>query len=184
MKNTNSLQKAVLKLTRVHFAYVLLYMLSIVTFDTWNLIPHDGIVWRWQAAALLLVLNAIAWYLARSTFKNYHVYKFVAFAVIIADAIFAAYNIYWTRGMSSPYTALFAMPLVVAAILHSRRAIWASAFVSVAAYSTAVVKYFHLHYGEGLKVELYGTLLVFCGLFFILAWLLTIIIQPFPSPKK
>lgn len=184
MKNTNTLQKAVLKLTQVHFAFVLLYMLSIVTFDTWNLIPHEGIVWRWQAAAMLLVLTAVTWYLARSNFKNFHIYKFVAFALIIADAVFAAYNVYWTRGMSSPYTALFAVPLVVAAVLHSRRAIWAGALVSVAAYSTVVVKYFHLHYGEGLKVELYGTLLMFCGLFLVLAWLLTIVIQPQAPLKK
>ena len=181
---TTTLQNAVLSMTRSHFAFVGLYMLSIIIFDSWNLIAHEGIVWRWQAASALLILNAICWYMARTTFSSRQVYKLTAFALIVADAIFASMNVYWQRGMASPLVILFAVPIVAAAVLHSRRAIWAAASVSVAAYSYTAVRYFHLHYGEGLKVELYGHVILFCGIFYILALFLTIIIKPQVTSQK
>jgi hypothetical protein len=165
-------------MTKVHFGYVLLYMLSIVTFDTWNLIPHEGIVWRWQAATVLLAVNAICWYLARTKLGFRDAYKLVGIALIVADVIFAAYNVYWDRGIASPMVALFAVPVVLAAVLHSRRAILGAAVLAIGGYSLSCVKYFHLHYGEALKVQLYGTVLLFCGVSLVLAFLLMIIIKP------
>jgi len=175
---TISLQNAVQKMTRVHFAFVGLYLLSIIIFDSWNLIPHEGVVWRWQAASVLLVINAVCWYVSRTTFSSKQVYKFAAFTLIIAGAIFAAFNVYWERGMVSPMVIMFTVPIVHSAVLHSRRAIWSAATVCLATYSFSVVKYFHMHYGEGLKVELYGRLALSAGIFYILALLLTIIIKP------
>lgn len=153
-------------------------------FDSWNLITHEAVVWRWQAASALLVLNAVCWYLARTNFANYQAYKLTASALIIADAIFASYNIYWQRGMASPSVVLFAVPIVMAAVLHSRRAIWAAASICVAVYTYTAVKYFHVHYGEGIRVELYGYLALFAGVFYILALLLTIIIKPQIVPSR
>jgi hypothetical protein len=179
-----SLQKAVLKMTQVHFCYVALYMFSIIIFDSWNLFTHQVVVWRWEAATVLLVLNAAGWYLARTKFSNYQVYKLVAFALIAADAVFAGFNLYWQRGMASPSVVLFAVPIVLSAVLHSRRAIWSAATVCTAAYTYAAVSYFHVHYGEGIRVELYGHLVLFSGVFFILAFLLTIIIKPQAALKS
>lgn len=183
MKNqVNSLQAGVQKITRIHFAYVGLYIASIVAFDSWNLITHEGIVWRWQAAAALLVLNAVCWYVARTSFTKRTPYKLVVFALVVADILFAAQNVYWERGMASKAVALFIVPLVASAVLQSRRAILATAMFCFAAYSGVAVRYFHMHYGEGFKVELYGTILIYGGLFFIAA-LLLLAVRPAP-PKE
>jgi hypothetical protein len=181
-KLTNSLQASVLKVTRVHFLYVGVYIASIVAFDTWNLITHEGIVWRWEAAALLLIINAVCWYVARSAFAGRLPYKLVVLALVVADIMFAAQNVYWERGMASKAVALFVVPIVLSAVLQSRRAILATATFCFAAYSFVLVRYFHLHYGEGFKVELYGTILLYCGVFFITA-LLLLAIRP-PAPRK
>ena len=174
----NSLQTAVQKITKIHFAYVGLYMASLVAFDSWNLIAHEGVVWRWQAASTLLVVNAVCWYLARTKLSGRMPYKLVALALVVADIIFASFNVSWERGMASKSVVLFAVPIVIAAVLHSRRAILAATTFSAAAYSFVMVRYFHLHYGEGFKVELYGTIALYCGLFYILAMLLMAIIKP------
>lgn len=173
MINTlKNLQAGVQKTTRIHFAYVALYMASTMAFDTWNLITHEGIVLRWEAAALLLVLNAVCWYVARTAFATKLPYKLVIMALVIADIMFAAQNVTWERGMASKAVVLFIVPLVLSAVLQSRRAILATATFCFAAYSFVLVRYFHLHYGEGFKVELYGTILLYSGVFFIAALLL------------
>ncbi len=181
--DSNSLQAAVHRITQIHFAYIVLYMVSLIAFDSWNLITHEGIVWRWQAASSLLIVNAVGWYLARTNLKGKTPYKLIVLALIIGDIVFACLNVTWERGMASKSVALFAVPIVIAAILHSRRAILATTTFSAAAYSLVTVKYFHLNYGEGLKVQLYGTILFYCGLFYILALMLMLVIKS-PAAKN
>ncbi len=172
------LRPAAIRASRIHFAYVGFYMASIVAFDTWNLITHEGIVLRWKAAVLMLLITTVVWYLVHSHGKMPYYYKVLTMALIAADIIFASYNVYWQRGMASKSVALFAVPIITAAILRSRRAVIATATLSLAAYSLAAVRYFHLHYGEGFKVELYGEVGFYAAIFFVLAWLLLVIIKP------
>lgn len=176
----NNIRTSVQKVTRIHFAYVGLYMASVVAFDSWNLITHEGIVWRWQAAAALLALNAVCWYAARATFTSKMPNTLIVFVLVIADILFAAQNVYWERGMASKAAALFLVPLVLSAALQSRRAILATATLCFSAYSFVTVRYFHVNYGEGFKVELYGTILLYGGIYFIVA-LLLVAVRPAAS---
>lgn len=174
----NWARSAAIRVTRIHFAYVGSYIAAIIAFDTWNLISHEGIVWRWKAAAILLVLTTVLWFLAHSKSKAAEYYKVLTLLLIAADIVFAGYNVYWQRGMASKSVALFAVPIITAAVLRSRRLLLATVTLSLAAYSFAAVRYFHLHYGEGFKVELYGEVGFYSALFFVLAWLLLVIIKP------
>ncbi len=70
------------------------------------------------------------------------------------------------------------MPIVLAASLRSRSTILATATLCTAAYSTAAIRYYNLHYGESFRVELYGYVAFYCTIFFVLSWLLLIIIRP------
>lgn len=176
------LRAAAIRVSRVHFVYAGAYMASIVAFDSWNLISHEGIVLRWKAAAMLLVATTIVWYLVRTRGRATQFYRSLVLLLIAADVLFASYNVYWQRGMASKSVALFAIPIITAATLRSRRTVIATASMSLAAYSFAAVRYFHLNYGEGFKVELYGEIGFYAAIFFVLVGLLLVIIKPRNEP--
>lgn len=153
-------------------------MAAIIIFDSWNLISHEAVGRRWLAAGLLLAGNTILWYLAHSKLVAPSAYKAIILTLVIFDVVFAGFNVYWERGMASNAVALFAVPIITSALLKSRTTLLAAATLCMAAYSTAAVKYFNDYYGEGYRVELYGTVGFYSALFFVLVWLLMIFIRP------
>jgi hypothetical protein len=178
-KNVTSwLQSTAVRVTRIHFVYIAIYMASIIIFDSWNLFTHIDIGNRWTAAAILLILNTICWYVARMKFSSSSIYLVIINLLIIADIVFAATNVYWERGLASKAVALFAIPIITAATLRSRSTVITAASLSAAAYSISAIRYYNLHYGESLRVELWGYVGLFCAVFFVLAALLMVIIQP------
>jgi hypothetical protein len=174
----NWLQATTVRVTRIHFVYIAAYMASIIVFDSWNLFTHPEIGNRWTAAAILLIINTVCWYLARIKFSNDTIYLVLVILIVLADIVFAATNVYWERGLASKAVALFAIPIVTAAVVRSRSTILAAATLSAAAYSTSAIRYYNLHYGESFRIELYGYVGLFCAVFFILAALLMVIVQP------
>ena len=178
LPRTNWLQSTAVRVTRVQFLFIAAYMVSVIIFDSWNLIAHTAVSQRWTAAGILLCLNAILWYLARMKFKNDNIYIAEILVIILADIAFAGMNVFWERGMASRAVALFAVPIITAATLRSRNALIATAALCTSAYSIAAVRYFNLHYGEGFRVELYGAVIFYSALFFVMSWLLLIVIRP------
>lgn len=164
----------VLRITRVHFFYILAYMLGIIILDSWNIISHEAVAMRWTAAGTLMVVNTIVWYLCRAKLKNPAIYKALLAALLICDVLFAAINVYWTRGMASKYVFLFVVPIVSAGLSRSRSLLMATTAISAAAYSMSAVQYFYDNYGQGVKAELYGEIVFFSAAFFILAWLMMV----------
>jgi hypothetical protein len=175
---TQTIQERALRGCRVYFLYVLTYAVSIIIFDSWNLITHDGILQRWTLAVILAVSTTFLWFIARTYSKSIAAINGVFYGLIIIGIIFAALNVYIDRGMASKSVILFAVPLVAAAITKSRSILLATASFSAAAYSLAMVRYFYENYGEGYRVQLYGEIFLYSMIFFVLAWLLLILIQP------
>ena len=178
---TNPSQLTVIKLLRRHYFFIAAYVASIIVFDMWNLIAKDAIGRRWLAAGLLLTLNTLAWYLAKLKHKRGGSYQLILLSLILADIIFVAFNVYWERGMASNSVALFAVPLILAAAYKSRSALLGIASLCSAAYGVAAVSYFFDNYGEGYRVELYGTVGFSVAIFFIVAGLLLAVTHP---PKE
>jgi hypothetical protein len=174
----NWLQATTVRVSRIHFVYVAVYIASIIIFDSWNLFTHIEIGNRWTAAGILLIINTACWFIARIKFSSATIYMVLIMLLIIADIIFAAVNVYWERGLASKAVALFAIPIVTSSTLRSRSAVLATASLCTAAYSISAVRYYNLHYGESFRVELYGYVGLFCAMFFILAALLLVIIIP------
>jgi hypothetical protein len=172
------LRDSVIRATRFHFLFIAFYAISIIVFDSWNLITHESVAQRWTLAGGLFVVNTVLWYLSRMRFNGLLPYKIMLIVLIICDIVFAAMNIYWQRGMASKSVALFAVPIITSAILRSRTALLATAALSTAAYTVSAVRYFNLNYGEGYRVELWGELFFYSAVFFVLAWLLWVIINP------
>lgn len=171
------LQTTTVRITRVHFAFIASYGLAVIIFDSWNLYTHQAVGQLWTAAGLLLLINTLFWYIARSKYKN-SVYISIIQLLVLADIAFAAYNVHWQQGLSSKSVALFAVPIVTAAALRSRSTLLVAASLSAVAYSVVTVRYFFDHYGEGYRVELWGTVGFYCASFFVLAALLMVVISP------
>jgi hypothetical protein len=167
-----------LRLTRVHFFYVAAYMLSIIMFDSWNLISHEAVLQRWTLVGVLLIINTVIWYLCKVRLKNDNIYRLLLVALILTDIVFAAVNVYWQRGMASKSVMLFVVPIISAALIRSRSLVLATASLSTAAYSIVCVNYFNLNYGQGFKIELYGEIFFYSALFFVLGALLMVGFRP------
>lgn len=171
------LQSSLLRITRIHFLYVAAYAVSIIIFDSWNLIPSDVVLQRWTIAAMLFAINAIVWYAARSQVSSLTYYKVLLLLLIILDIVLAAVTVYTERGMASRAVMLFVVPLLIVSTLKSRVALFSTAAVCVAAYVIAVIGYFTHHFGEGYKVELYGVTALYSAVLFIVAALLNVLIN-------
>lgn len=174
LRNTRHI---VLRITRVHFLYVLAYMVSIIIFDSWNLLSHEAVAQRWTAAGALLVVNTIIWYLCRAKLKSELFYRVALAILLLCDIVFAAINIYWTRGMASKYAILMVVPIISAGLIRSRSLLVATAAVASAAYSMATVRYFFDNYGQGVRAELYGEVIFHAALFFVIAGLIMIVFR-------
>lgn len=178
MKQTQTvqLQQNVIGMARLHFLLVGLFVLTIVLSDAWNLIPPSVVLQRWTIASILLGVTAIVWYAARNTTSEILQKSFV-WAFILVDVAVPTVLVFAQRGMASKAVMLYILPLLLAAVLRSRAALVATAALSLAAYSLAVVRYFVTSPGEGYKVELYTELLFYGGLLFVVAGMLWVLVQ-------
>lgn len=176
-----SLRHVVLRITRIHFVYIAAYLLSVVIFDSWNLITHEAVMQRWTAAGALLVINTIVWYLCRAKLKNENIYKILMIILLISDIAFAATNVYWQRGMASKAVMLFVVPVIAAGLTKSRSLLLATTAVSSAVYSIAAVRYFFENYGQGYRVELYGEVFFYSAMLFVVAGLMMISFRKAPD---
>jgi hypothetical protein len=172
------LQTAAVRTTRVHFLFIGAYILATIIFDSWNLYTHEAVTQLWTAAGVLLVINTALWFLARQDYVNKSLYVFHIITLVLADIAFAGYNVYWQQGLSSKSVLLFTVPIVTAAVLRSRSILFGTATLCAATYSTVSVRYFFENYGQGYRIELWGTIGLYSAVFFILALLLLIVIKP------
>ena len=175
---THWLQTTAVRVTRVHFIYIVAYILATIVFDSWNLYTHEAIRQLWTAAGILLVINTFLWFLARQNYVNKSLYVFNVLALVLADIAFASYNVYWQQGLASKSVILFTVPIVTAAVLRSRSILLGTTTLCAAVYSIVAVRYFFENYGQGYRVELWGTIGLYSAVFFILALLLMVIIKP------
>lgn len=177
------LQTNIVRITRIHFVYALIYALTIVIYHAWDLITPQAVLQRWTTAAILLIATTIVWYLARvSSSKNITFFRSLTYGLILVDIYVAAFTVYAERGMASRGVALFAVPIIVSAILMSRSALFATAALSVAAYSFMAVRYFVVNFNEGYNVELYSVVAFYSTCFFVFAALLWVVIRSLQRP--
>lgn len=177
----NSLRHVVLRITRVHFVYIAIYMLSVILVDAGNLIEYEAVLQRWTAAGALLIINTIIWYLCRAKLKNETLYKVLLIVLLISDILFASLNIYWQRGMASKSVMLFAIPVISAGLTKSRSLLLATATIASAAYSISAVRYFYEHYGQGYRIELYSEVFFYSAILFVIAGLMLISFRRAPD---
>jgi len=157
--------------------YVVALIAQILIYDAWNLVTPQAIMQRWIATMILLAVTGLVWYLSKAKVTGNTAYKLQIFALILTDIAVASFSVYTQRGMASRAVALYAIPIIVSAVLLTRIALFATAVLCVAAYLATTVSYFVLNFNEGYKIELYGEVGFYCISFLILASLLWIIIR-------
>lgn len=171
------LQATIVRLSRIHFFIVPAYVAVIVVYDAWHVLTPQAVLQRWTMIGIFLGVVAIIWAAARFNVRSAFYYQSLAYLLILLDISFATFNIYTQRGMASRAVILFTIPLAVAAALRSRTTIFATAALCAVAYTTAAVRYFVVNFNEGYKVELYGEILFYSAMLFVVAALLWLVVR-------
>jgi len=179
VKNTQySLKTSLNKATKAHFAYAALLALQVIIYDASKLITPEAVLKRWQVIAGLLAVTTIVWYLAKAKMAHDFGCRVLTTALVLADIGVASLFVYEQRGMASRAVLLYLVAIATAAILKSKSALFATAALCVAAYTTTAVTYFVVNFNEGYKVELYGEIGFYSASFFIVAAIIWASIRP------
>lgn len=178
-KKDTSLRQRFNAVSKVHFAYAGLLALQIIIFDAAQLITPKAVLERWQIIALLLVVTTVVWYLAKTRWATSLGFLIFTVSLVLTDIAVASSYVYDQRGMASKAVFLYLVPIVTAAVLKSRSALFATALLCVAAYSTTAITYFVNNFNEGYKVELYGEVGFYSAMFFIAANLIWLVSRPY-----
>ncbi len=161
----------------LHFLLVIGYGAQLIIYDVSKVITPEVVLRRCLSGGALLAFSAVVWYLAHNQNNNVAAYKRLTFLLVAADIAFASFNIYTQRGMASRAVALYALAVATTAILLSRAALFTTAILCAAAYIATTVAYFTFNFNEGYKAELYGEVMFYSFLFFILAGLLATVVR-------
>ncbi|MDZ7786113.1 MAG: hypothetical protein U5L95_03265 [Candidatus Saccharibacteria bacterium] len=179
-QNLKQLKLRILRVSRLHFYLALILAVQIIVYDAWMLIQPETVFQRWIATAILFAGATVVWLLARSPSTKIVFYERLVSGLIVLDVLLASFMVYQTRGMASTAVALYVVPILVAAVFHSRVALIATSFLCVAAYTTTALAYFTLNFNEGYNVELYGTI----GFYSAFMVLVAMIIWGLQNPSK
>jgi uncharacterized membrane protein YgdD (TMEM256/DUF423 family) len=172
--NSVELQLALTRATRTIFFFIAIFMLSIVVFDSGNLITRESIIDRWTLVTVLLVVNTFVWFGASQKWPL-ATRKLPVTLLSLTLLLFAGFMTYWERGMASTSTILYALPILVIAIAKNRHALQATAILAVGTYAFASVKYFNDFFNEGYRIQLWGSIILVGGSIVTLSWLTLII---------
>ncbi len=173
--NTNKFSNSIVRVCRVLFGFVAVYVAAIIASDAWNFITADVVLRRWVLAAIMLFATGAVWYLARQGSKSQAFYKLLVWSLIFVYSGVASYSVYHSRGVSSRSVMLFAIPILLAGVLASRVATFTAAILTTTAYMLTVVLYSTTNPGEGYKAELYTEAGFYVALFFVIAALIIVV---------
>lgn len=165
-----------LDLTRVSrslFFFIGVFALTIVIFDSGNLLTRSDVINRWSLISGLFAVNTVAWFAAATSNKSYKI--LLTYALAVGTLAVAGFMTYWERGMASTSTLFYVLPLLIVATLRNRHALLATAALSAATYAFAAVTYFNDFFNEGYRIQLWGSIALYSGTILAVAWLIMII---------
>ncbi|MCA9345955.1 hypothetical protein KC960_00515 [Candidatus Saccharibacteria bacterium] len=172
-KQKTNINIHITRLTRTIYFFIVIFAISIIIFDSGNLITKESVIQRWSILTVLTFFNTLAWYMGAHYPKRSR--SFSTFVLSLVLVLFTGFLTYWERGMASTSTILYAIPMLVVATLKNRHALIAIATTSSAVYSMAAVKYFNDYFNEGYRIQLWGNIILYSGTFFVCAWLIMIL---------
>jgi hypothetical protein len=171
IKNKDTVDLDITRVSRTLFFLVGVIAISIIVFDSGNLITREATNQRWMLLTILFGANTTAWFLGSLP----ELKKPVTYGLSLVLVGVAGFMTYWERGMASTSTILYILPLLVVATLKNRHALQAMAALCAGTYAFAAVRYFNDYFNEGYRIQLWGNLLQYIGIIFVSAWLIMII---------
>lgn len=174
---TEHLHAATLRIAKFHFVLVALYIIQTVVFHASKVITPQLLMQRWIAATGLTVATILVWLIGRTKHLSNEVYRAALIGIILADTVFAAFNVYTQRGYASKSVLLFLIPIIVAAAFLNRTALFGTALLAAAVYTSTVISYFVLNFNEGYMAEMYAEIALYSGIFIATAYLLWAVIH-------
>jgi hypothetical protein len=175
------LHAATIRVTKFHFVYVGLFIAQTIVFHASKVITPELLLKRWVAVSSLAVVTILVWLLSRTRTTTTGAYRTAISLLIVADIAFAAFNVYTQRGYASKSVFLFLIPIIVSVVLLNRAALFATAMLSIAVYSTTVIMYFVNNFNEGYMSEMYAEVGFYSGLFLVTAGLLWATVHRHPN---
>lgn len=151
----NGVRTTFIRIAKIQVLIGLILGIQIIVYDAGKLITPDVVLKRWSITALMVLTAAVCWYLARINNKP-NVIRNLVWILISVDLIVASFSVYTQRGMASRAVLLFVIPILTAAALQRKGAIYLTSLVAVLVYIVTAVAYFVLNFNEGYKLELYG----------------------------
>ena len=170
------LHAAIGRVAAGHIWLAFILIVQILIYDAWELITPEAVIWRWLIAGGLFVVAITVWYAVHMN-RNIVADKLL-WTLIVCDILVASFSVYTQRGMAARAVALYAIPIVVAALFGRAAALFMTAALCVVAYVVAAASYFVLNFNEGYKVELYGEVSFYSVFFLILAALVWVVVRP------
>jgi len=159
--------------TRTLYFFIGFFALSIVIFDSGNLITKEAVVDRWSLLSMLFVANTVAWFIGSEPSKNNR--ALLTYMLSLSLIAFAGFMTYWERGMASSSTIFYILPILVIANLKNRHAVMTVASLCVGTYAFSAVKYFNDYFNEGYRVQLWGNIVLYSGSILVCAWLVLVV---------
>lgn len=178
MKKKLASENIALTLTRVSrtlFFFAAFYALSIVIFDSGNLITREAVIDRWTLLSGFLVINALCWLISSQSSRSLSSQIVLRSVLAVSLLVFAGFTTYWERGMASTSTLFYVLPILVIATLKNRHALLTTATLAATTYAFAAVKYFNDFFNEGFRIQLWGNIVLYGGTIFVCAWLIMVI---------
>ncbi len=169
------LRAGALRLARIHLLLFTVYAVMVGVFDSSHLMTPDIITRRAILVTLAGVVASVTWFAAHKEQTEPMYYKRLIYGLIVLDVIFAGLSLYTDRGVASRDVALFALPILSAAALVNRSAIYGAALLSTVSYFIASMRYYYMHPNEMYHVELYGMLAFHSIIFFVIAALVWVV---------
>lgn len=141
--------------SKIHLIFLGLYGAYIIFSDLWDLIASTIALQRWLVFLLMATAFSLCYKASCIELKTVGFYRRIVWVLVITDIALASFSIYTQRGMASRGVALYALAIVTSAYLLKLRSLLTAASLAAASYILSAWWYFHTHFNEGYRAELF-----------------------------
>lgn len=179
-KKTNEslrLQQASVNTAKLGFVFIGIYAFSTLIYRAWKLLTPDILHTRYTIILLLLAVNLTLWLFSRKPKLAPLYYQGIILLQIAMYIGIASYSIYSERGMASNSIILYVIPIVIIAMEYSAQALLLVTTICASSYALAAFEYFKKHPSEGYKVELYGGIVFYAAIMYLISALVWVLVR-------
>ncbi len=162
---------------KLSFVFIAIYIVQILIYTAWKLLTRDALTERWSVIAAAFAATSVLYLFSRQKNLSSASYRGTIVVLTCVYIAIASFSIYTERGMASNSIILYTIPIIIASLTYSAKTLFATAALAAVTYSASAISYFKHFPSEGYKVELYGQLVYYGAVLFLVAALLWVIVR-------